>query len=755
MLYGFPPGVGATGTAALLNVPKSLEKLLESLRGEGYDLGLEEGTQVPSGEDLVEALRALDDGRVVAGGVDAARKAVETLRLAKQEESSSDSSKDSSNALHGVSVSGANVTPKQLKQWLTFPETWGPTQWGPIPFLPAPDVLVTRMENAWGSLDTYAGLATVNGGKGSYVAGLQIGNVFVGIQPALGVEGDPMRLLFERDLTPHPQYAAYYKWLQHTYQADAVMHFGMHGTVEWLPGSPLGNTSLSWSDQLLGAMPNVYVYAANNPSESIIAKRRGYGVIVSHNVPPYGRAGLYKQTSELRELLSEYRDAPSANFHALAGSVFDLCASAGLDADVPFVGQDGDAVRVTSETMVLEEVEVAAEVGDGGDEKGDHSSKDGDEKTPDAGDEEKGSSSKTVKVKITAAAFDAYASSLFTYLGVLENRLFSEGLHVLGGAPSDEAASAYLEAYFGQGLCPETIQAVATMRPDDDVESVRAKLEKQYGAGGGGRGDAADAADAADGAGADSSSSPPSSEKFEKLEEAVSIRSLLRRNTEELIGALRALNGEYLAPAAGGDLLRDGPGVLPTGRNIHALDPYRMPSVAAADRGKKIAQAILKQHRKENDDQYPETVSVNLWGLDAIKTKGESVGIVLELIGARSVKEGTGRVARYELIPLDELLPKGRPRVDVLCNMSGIFRDSFANVVGLLDDLFVRAAAAEEPLLKNFVKKHALEMSADGLENTTARLFSNPPGDYGSMVNERVGTSEWEDGRELGETWAR
>lgn len=162
----------------------------------------------------------------------------------------------------------------------------------------------------------------------------------------------------------------------------------------------------------------------------------------------------------------------------------------------------------------------------------------------------------------------------------------------------------------------------------------------------------------------------------------------------------------------------------------------------------------MKQHRKENDDQYPETVSVNLWGLDAIKTKGESVGIVLELIGARSVKEGTGRVARYELIPLDELLPKGRPRVDVLCNMSGIFRDSFANVVGLLDDLFVRAAAAEEPLLKNFVKKHALEMSADGLENTTARLFSNPPGDYGSMVNERVGTSEWEDGRELGETWA-
>ena len=116
------------------------------------------------------------------------------------------------------------------------------------------------------------------------------------------------------------------------------------------------------------------------------------------------------------------------------------------------------------------------------------------------------------------------------------------------------------------------------------------------------------------------------------------------------------------------------------------------------------------------------------------------------------MKEGTGRVVRYELVPLEEM--GGRPRVDALCNMSGIFRDSFANVVGLLDDLFQRAADADEPPELNFVRKHALEMRAEGLDNAGARLFSNPPGDYGSMVNERVGTSEWEDGRELGDTWA-
>ena len=195
--------------------------------------------------------------------------------------------------------------------WLNFPESWGPTEWGPIPFPPDDDVLVRRMEKAWGPLGSYNGLATVPG-KGSFVAVPAIGNVFIGVQPALGVEGDPMRLLFERDLTPHPQYAAYYKWLQKGYARTPSCTWAC-GTVEWLPGSPLGNNGLSWSDQLLGAMPNVYVYAANNPSESIVAKRRGYGVIVSHNVPPACRAGLYKQLAELRALLAEYREDPVAN----------------------------------------------------------------------------------------------------------------------------------------------------------------------------------------------------------------------------------------------------------------------------------------------------------------------------------------------------------------------------------------------------------------------------------------------------------
>lgn len=185
-------------------------------------------------------------------------------------------------------------------------------------------------------------------------------------------------------------------------------------------------------------------------------------------------------------------------------------------------------------------------------------------------------------------------------------------------------------------------------------------------------------------------------------------------------------------------------------RRTQALDPYRMPSEAAWTRGKRIANRIIEQHRSANGGAYPETISVALWGLDAIKTRGESVAIAVALVGAYPYREGTGRVVRFELTPLEEL---GRPRIDVLATLSGIFRDAFENVVLLLDDLFERCAAAEEPLDLNYVKKHTA-LIEDTDDKPAARLFSNPPGDYGSLVNDQVVSASWEDKDQLGETWA-
>lgn len=595
ILYGFPPGYGATGTAALLNVPRSLLNLLNALKSQGYTVG-----DFPEdGEEIIRRVKAADEA--IAG-----------------QEHSLDTNNQLKTFRHTVDV-------KTLEKWLGYLQT-------------------TRIEKQWKSL-TNTGIKTYD--DQLVIGGIQLGNIWIGVQPPLGISGDPMRLMFERDLTPHPQYAAFYKWLQNEFQPHAIVHFGMHGTVEWLPGSPLGNTGYSWPDILLGNLPNLYIYAANNPSESILAKRRGYGVLISHNVPPYGRAGLYKELITLRDLIAEYREDPQKN-SALQEAICQKIVDTGLNSDRPLLEAKKLGIEFTVENARMFSMEVLRN----------------------------------------------YFSQIYEYLQVLEQRLFSSGLHILGQPPEPEQLQAYLDAYFGENQSPN-------------------------------------------------------SGATENSVSAAKIRELLMQTTDEMTNLLRGLNGEYIPPAPGGDLLRDGPGVLPTGRNIHALDPYRMPSPAAYERGREIAKKIIAQNLQETG-QYPETVAVMLWGLDAIKTKGESLGILLELVGAEPLQEGTGRIVRYELKPLAEV---GHPRIDVLANLSGIFRDSFVNIIELLDDLFLRAAEADEPEEQNFIRKHALALKAKGVENVSARLFSNPAGDFGSLVNDQVVDGSWENGDELAKTW--
>jgi magnesium chelatase subunit H len=620
ILYGFPPGYGAVGTAALLNVPRSLLQILQAMKAQGYNVG-----DLPEqGEELIQQVKEADD-------------------LA-------------------YAVEGKSVSARALETWL------GQLRTGWI-------------EKQWKSL-TGSGIKTY--GEEFSIGGVQLGNVWIGVQPPLGIAGDPMRLMFERDLTPHPQYAAFYKWLQCEFRAHAIVHLGMHGTVEWLPGSPLGNTGYSWSDILMGDLPNLYIYAANNPSESILAKRRGYGVLISHNVPPYGRAGLYKELVTLRDLISEYREDPDKNF-ALKEAICKKITDAGIEADCPFP----EAKRMGLE-FTYENIRMFGE-----------------------------------------PTFDRYLVELYAYLQVLESRLFSSGLHVLGTAPSPELLQTYLQAYFGEDLPESVISAIANGVDRAEAELILHKSPSIPHRNGKRSQE-------------DDLSSLPA-----RLDEAIAIRTLLAQTGDEITNLLRGLNGEYIPPAPGGDLLRDGVGVLPTGRNIHALDPYRMPSPAAFARGRAIAQQILSLHLKEHGT-YPETVAVMLWGLDAIKTKGESLGILLELVGAEPVKEGTGRIVRYELRSLSDL---GHPRIDVLANLSGIFRDSFGNILELLDDLFQRAAELEEPEDRNFIRKHVFALRSQGIEQASARLFSNPAGDFGSLVNDRVVDANWESATELGQTW--
>ena len=210
-----------------------------------------------------------------------------------------------------------------------------------------------------------------------------------------------MRLMFEKDLTPHPKYAAFYQWLTKEFQADAIVHFGMHGTVEWLPGSPLGNTGYSWPDILLGNLPNLYLYAANNPSESMLAKRRGYGVLISHNVHPYGRAGLYKELMMLQDLITEFLEDPEKN-QSLLPIICQKIVDTGLEADCQFMEGKKLGIEFTVENARL----------------------------------------------FSKYALYDYFLQVYEYLQILAQRLFSSGLHILGEAPNPEQFKTYLDAYF-------------------------------------------------------------------------------------------------------------------------------------------------------------------------------------------------------------------------------------------------------------------------------------------------------------------
>lgn len=440
-----------------------------------------------------------------------------------------------------------------------------------------------KVRKAWPESERGPG---VNSKGEMVVAGLQLGNVHISVQPLLGVEGDPMRLLFERDLTPHPQYCACYEYMQTSEEegglgTQAVVHLGMHGTVgkelcrlnvsliqatkycfknysslEWLPGQPLGNDRQSWSDELLGGIPNIYVYAANNPSESILAKRRGYGTLVSYNVPPYGRAGLYLELAALKDLVNEYRtaEASSSSRKELRDAIFASCEKAGISSDVPLKSFDTTDSNASIQSITDED-------------------------------------------------FDLWVSEVANYLVELEERLFSSGLHTLGSKPTDHELSSYLNAYFNDRLSDAEVESViATYKKDSmphadgedwlhNIMSWLQEFPKTF-------------------MGDDITLTETSVDNFgdKTKHEAVEIAKLLSKNTEELDSVVNALDGGYVLPAPGGDLLRDGTSVLPTGRNIHALDPYRMPSALAWARGSSAAEEIIKQHQSSNNGAYPETV---------------------------------------------------------------------------------------------------------------------------------------------------
>ncbi|MBS0393395.1 MAG: magnesium chelatase subunit H [Proteobacteria bacterium] len=500
-------------------------------------------------------------------------------------------------------------------------------------------------------------------GRHLHVLGERFGNVFVGVQPSFGYEGDPMRLLFEKGFAPTHAFSAFYRYLREDFGAHVVLHFGTHGALEFMPGKQTGLSGACWPERLMGNLPNVYLYASNNPSEGTIAKRRSAATLVSYLTPPIARAGLYKGLCELKESVERWRmqsGACAADRAALAEVIQAQASGLDLASAAPAWGEDA-------------EVEVAA---------------------------------------LGAKVLE------------LEYTLIPHGLHVVGGVP--EPAERV-----------DLLLAVADGHPSGAPP--RAAVEALV------AGRDAAAALAATGI-------EPTDTTLATLTELARIDGLLAAD-HEIAGLLRALDGRFLPPSPGGDLLRT-PQILPTGRNLHGFDPFRIPSAAAVRDGARQATRLLERHVADGQP-FPESIAMVLWGTDNLKTEGGPIAQALALLGARPRFDGYGRLAGAELIPLAEL---GRPRVDVVATLSGIFRDLLPLQIKLLAEAAFLAAAADEPAELNFVRKHALQYQADcgcDLETAALRVFGNAEGAYGANVSHLIENSRWDDEDELAETYTR
>lgn len=494
-------------------------------------------------------------------------------------------------------------------------------------------------------------------GRSIFVLGLELGNVFIGLQPGFGYEGDPMRLLFEQGFAPTHAFSAFYRYLREDFAAHAVLHFGTHGALEFMPGKQAGLSAADWPERLIGDLPNLYLYASNNPSEGAVAKRRAAATLVSYLTPPVAQAGLYRGLADLKASIDRWRAAPP----------------------------EAAAERAELEALIAEEagaLDLATALGPAGRD------------------------------------VEALQAKLYE----VETALIPAGLHVVGKPPNQaERAEMLLALAASRGaswLSREALQLLLAGAPAKAVA-------ERCGAG----------------------STP---ETLALIADLPGIDALLAQD-HELPALLHALEGGYIRPAPGGDLLRT-PAILPTGRNLHGFDPFRIPSAFALRQGQAQAERLLATHMA-GGAPLPRSAAIVLWGTDNLKTEGEPIAQALALMGAAPRFDSYGRLCGARLLPLSEL---GRPRIDVVATLSGIFRDLLPLQTQMLAEAAWLAASAEEPEELNFVRAHALAYQAEhgcDLETAALRVFSNADGAYGANVNQLIDAGCWQAEDELADAY--
>ncbi|NNN22724.1 MAG: cobaltochelatase subunit CobN, partial [Acidimicrobiales bacterium] len=471
-----------------------------------------------------------------------------------------------------------------------------------------------------------------------HFCGKSFGNVIVAIQPPRGYGVDPIAVYHSPDLPPTHHYLAFYRWLDEVFKADACIHLGKHGTLEWLPGKGVGLSGECFTDLALGSMPFIYPFVVNDPGEGTQAKRRAHAVIVDHMVPPLTNAGLYDELAEIEILLDEHARVSMmdpAKLEKVRELLWESMVKAEIHRDLALKRE-----RVESHPWLL----------DG---------------NPDLGD----------------ASFDTVVPEIDGYLCELKDSMIRGGLHILGQSPSGDSLIDTVVSItkVQQGSVGSYRNEVATklsiahdsMRTSE-IEILNKALH--------------DSIERIINEGPDETSSI---ERWIKRW----LLPAIDKTEGEIDSVLRALEGQFVEPGPSGAPSRGMAYVLPTGRNFYSIDPKAIPSPLAYEIGVKLADQVISEF-KSQEGSFPTSVAVVAWGTSAMRTCGDDIAQIFAFIGVKPTwDEVSGRVTGVELIPSDEL---NRPRVDVTVRMSGFFRDAFPHVVELLDQAFQLASLADD-----------------------------------------------------------
>jgi cobaltochelatase CobN len=528
------------------------------------------------------------------------------------------------------------------------------------------------------------------------ISGLLLGNAVVCTQPKRGCagsrcDGQVCRILHDPGIPPPHHYLATYRYLERIFGADVIIHVGTHGTLEFLPGKAAALSASCSPDAVLGPMPLLYLYNSDNPPEGTIAKRRGSAVLVDHMQTVMATTGPYGVLKELEERIAEFRKYEGnekAKAHAVQHQIIDLIRKANLDGEVKL----GDRMaKENGFSEVLEEVH-------------------------------------------------------HILTGITGTRI-PEGMHIFGNLPESHnkarMITTILDHNGGLRDLVASMMGLDMKISGSEIALVRIlseqaeRLVESWVTG-------AEAEEGAISVIGDRLIAPRPRECALFRDEVLRIASLIEQS-DEMGSLLKGLSGRYIPPGPSGLLSRGKSDILPTGRNFYSLDPDSVPTPAAWEVGKALADALLEKYRSEKG-KYPENVAMLWMASDIMWADGEQFAQMLALLGVEPVRE-QGRAVRFRVIPLEQL---GRPRIDLTVRASGILRDCFFRCIELLDDAIATVAGLDEPGDLNYIRKH--HVSGTPLR----RIFGSRRGTYGMGVNLAVYASAWKDIQDLSDifvTW--